>query len=171
MKEIQTTHNKEGIIATDEWYTPIEFIEQFGKFDTDPCVPIDMRWKTAETMYNKNDDGLKKEWYGRVWLNPPYSKELITEFLKKMGKHGNGIALVLPKFSSKLFREEVFPNVDAIFILEKRIKFYDYNWKQQKSPIANSVLLIYGENNIKAVQESGVKGTWLFTMKYLRNKT
>ena len=108
MKEIQTTHNKEGIIATDEWYTPLEFIEQFGKFDVDPCVPINMKWKTAEVMYNKNDDGLSKEWEGRVWLNPPYSKELISAFLKKMGEHKNGIALVLPKFTSKLFREEVF---------------------------------------------------------------
>lgn len=167
MKEIQTTHNKEGIIATDEWYTPLEFIEQFGKFDVDPCVPINMKWKTAEVMYNKNDDGLSKEWEGRIWLNPPYSKELISAFLKKMGEHKNGIALVLPKFTSKLFREEVFPNVDGIFILKNRIKFYDYNWIQQKSPIANSVLLVYGDSNISAVEKSGVEGTWLYTNKYL----
>ena len=71
MKEIQTTHNKENIVATDEWYTPIEFIEKLGKFDVDPCVPLNMKWKTADIMYNKKEDGdmfhLDDTW---VWKPP-----------------------------------------------------------------------------------------------------
>ena len=57
--------------TTDEWYTPKEIITMLGKFDLDPCSPVHPLGPTADTMYNKNDDGLKQEWFGRVWLNPP----------------------------------------------------------------------------------------------------
>lgn len=165
MNEIQTTHNKEGIVASDEWYTPIEFINALGHFDTDPATPVDMRNKTADVMYNKNDNGLEQEWKGRVWLNPPYSAPLIQQFMEKMAKHGNGIALLMPKFGSVMFRELVYPYCDGIFILEKRIKFFDYNWIQQKSPVSTSILVAYGQNNIDAILNSGIKGTMLYTKK------
>lgn len=58
--------------TTDEWYTPKEIIDALGKFDLDPCAPVNPLWQTAEIMYNKNQDGLTKKWIGRVWLNPPY---------------------------------------------------------------------------------------------------
>jgi hypothetical protein len=51
-------------------------------------------------MYNKNDDGLKQEWKGRVWLNPPYSRPLIECFVKRMAEHGNGIALLFNRCDS-----------------------------------------------------------------------
>ena len=63
--------------STDEWYTPKEIIDALGEFDLDPCAPVAPPYKTANVMYNKNDDGLKQEWKGRVWLNPPYSRPLI----------------------------------------------------------------------------------------------
>ena len=66
--------------TTDEWYTPKEIIDALGKFDLDPCAPVKPLWQTAETMYNKKHDGLTKEWAGRVWLNPPYSRPLIEQF-------------------------------------------------------------------------------------------
>ena len=162
MKEIQTTHNKEGIISSDEYYTPIEFVRALGTFNLDPCVPIDMRNKTADVMYNKNDDGLSKEWVGRVWLNPPYSAGLIAPFMKKMALHGNGIALVLPKFGTKLFREWVYPYAAGIYVLRHRIKFFNEEWVQQKSPIASSVLIAYGEENIAPILDSGIEGTMLY---------
>lgn len=165
MKEIQTDHNIEGVIATDEWYTPIEFIQALGHFDCDPASPIDQKWKTADVMYTKKDDGLKQEWKGRVWLNPPYSSPLIQQFVKKMGEHKNGIALLMPKFGSVMFRNDVFPNCDGIFILEKRIKFFDQNWAQQKSPVSTSILVAYGEENVQAILNSGLKGVMLYTKK------
>lgn len=43
--------------ATDEWYTPKEIIDSLGRFDLDPCAPINPLWQTAKIMYNKSDDG------------------------------------------------------------------------------------------------------------------
>ena len=87
--------------STDEWYTPKEIIDALGEFDLDPCAPV-APYKTANVMYNKNDDGLKQEWKGRVWLNPPYSRPLIECFVKRMAEHGNGIAFT---FQSLRFKD------------------------------------------------------------------
>ena len=165
MKEIQTNHNKEGVLASDEYYTPIEFVKALGDFDLDPCVPINMKNKTASVMYNKEDDGLKQDWFGRVWLNPPYSAALIAPFMKKMAEHGNGIALILPKFGTKLFRDWVYPYADGIFVLRHRIKFFNEDWVQQKSPIASSILVAYGKDNIEAINNSGIEGVMLYLKK------
>jgi hypothetical protein len=35
-------------------------------------------------FYSKGDDGLNQPWYGRVWLNPPYSRTLIGLFVNKL---------------------------------------------------------------------------------------
>ena len=80
-----------------------------------------------------------------------------------MGEHKNGIALLMPKFGSVMFRNDVFPNCDGIFILEKRIKFFDQNWVQQKSPVSTSILVAYGEENVQAILNSGLKGVMLYT--------
>ena len=73
MIDMNTTFEKSAN-TTDEWYTPKEIIDALGKFDLDPCAPVKPLWQTAETMYNKNHDGLTKDWVGRVWLNPPDRK-------------------------------------------------------------------------------------------------
>ena len=91
--------------TTDEWYTPKEIIDALGKFDLDPCAPVKPLWQTAETMYNKNHDGLTKDWVGRVWLNPPYSRPLIEQFVRKLAQHGNGIALLFNRCDSKMFQD------------------------------------------------------------------
>ena len=68
------TQFERSACATDEWYTPKEIIDALGEFDLDLCAPANPLWQTAKVMYNKNVDGLKQEWKGRVWLNPPYSR-------------------------------------------------------------------------------------------------
>lgn len=161
MKEIQETHQKIGIVSSDEYYTPPHIIEALGHFDLDPATPKNPKWRTADVMFTKEDDGLSKDWFGRVFLNPPYSKPLVSQFMEKMAKHNNGIALIVPKLGTKLFREVIYPSCSAIYILNERIKFFDENWVQQKSPICQSMLVAFGEENKRAIQESGLKGIML----------
>lgn len=161
MKEIQESHCKPGIVSSDEYYTPKHIIEALGHFDLDPATPENPRWRTADMMYTKEDDGLKQEWFGRVFLNPPYSRPLVNQFMEKMAAHGNGIALIVPKLGTKMFRDIIYPHCSAIYILSERIKFYDENWVQQKSPICQSMLVAFGEDNKKAILNSGLKGLML----------
>lgn len=161
MKEIQTTHRTD-IVSSDEYYTPISLINSLGHFDTDPATPKNLPWSTADIMYTKEDDGLVQDWKGRVWLNPPYSAPLISQFMEKMAKHGNGIALVLPKFGTKMFRDWVYPYADGIFMMNERVKFYDINFNQQPHPICQNVLIAYGTANLDAISKSGISGTMLY---------
>ena len=62
--------------ASDEWSTPPDFFaaveRAFGPFDLDPCaLPESAK---APHFYTAADDGLRYTWFGRVWMNPPYSK-------------------------------------------------------------------------------------------------
>lgn len=63
---------------SDEWSTPPDFFAkveaEFGPFDLDPCATPENA--KAPKFYTKEDDGLKWPWTGRVWMNPPYGREI-----------------------------------------------------------------------------------------------
>lgn len=91
--------NKWKLINADSgektWLTPKWIIDALGHFDTDPCCPPNMPWRTADIMLTKTEDGTTAPWHGRVWLNPPYGREALP-FLKRMASHlGGGCHLYL----------------------------------------------------------------------------
>lgn len=147
--------------GTDEWYTPIEIINSLGEFDLDPCAPVRPLWPTARVMYNKNDDGLTKEWFGRVWLNPPYSRPLLTSFIKRMVDHNNGIALLFNRCDNVMFQDVIFPTAKAMMFLRKRIRFYRPDGTQGDSPGCGSVLIAWGEKNADAVMNCNLSGKYI----------
>lgn len=62
-----------------EYYTPPEYIEAarrvMGGIHMDPAsCDFAQEWIKADHYITKEHDGLAQDWYGRVWLNPPYSK-------------------------------------------------------------------------------------------------
>jgi len=69
---------------TDEWATPQDFfdkvVEEFGKFDLDPCCTVESA--KARNFFTKESDGLNRFWHGKVWMNPPYGRE-IGKWMKK----------------------------------------------------------------------------------------
>lgn len=81
-------HRAQGT-GENEWYTPAEHIERaravLGEFDLDPASsPIAQKIVKARQFFTINDDGLKHEWRGRVWLNPPYAQPAIQHFAEKI---------------------------------------------------------------------------------------
>lgn len=104
--------------STDEWYTPKEIIDALGEFDLDPCAPMRPLWRTARVMYNKEQDGLKQKWEGRVWLNPPYSRPTIEHFITRMVEHNNGIALLFNRQLRNLLEDgEYIPSLGQLNLM------------------------------------------------------
>ena len=74
----------------NEWYTPAEYIEAardvMGGIDLDPAsCEIAQRTVKATKYFTEDDDGLTKNWRGKVWLNPPYSHPAnIADFVAKL---------------------------------------------------------------------------------------
>lgn len=147
--------------SSDEWYTPKEVIDALGKFDLDPCASVVPLWKTADVQFDKFDDGLSKEWKGRVWLNPPYSRPLIEKFVKRMVKHNNGIMLTFNRCDTKLFQDIIFPKATGIMFVKGRIKFYTPNGTQTGTPGCGSVLVAFGEENAEILRNCSIEGKYV----------
>lgn len=147
--------------STDEWYTPKEIIDALGEFELDPCAPVHPLWRTANIMYNKNEDGLKQNWVGRVWLNPPYSRPLIERFVSRMAEHNNGIALLFNRCDSKMFQEVIFPKAKGMLFMKGRIKFYREDGTKGDSPGCGSVLVAFGEENANILRNSNIEGKYV----------
>lgn len=145
-------------MLSDTWITPIYIINALGEFDLDPCTPEYMPWQTAKYRYTTKEDGLKSDWFGRVWLNPPYGR-FIGEWMKKMSLHNNGIAFIFARTETKSFQQYVFGQASSILFLEGRIKFHLPDGSLPKSTGgAPSCLISYGKKNIDALEYCGLPG-------------
>lgn len=145
----------------DTWLSPLHIINSLGKFDLDPCTPVTMPWQTAEKRFTIADDGLLQKWFGRVWLNPPYSN--IEPWLIKMINHKNGIALLPANTDTNYFHQYVWDAADSIFFIKRRLRFHYIDGSLPKKGDLGrpSVLIAYGENNVQAIADSKIPGKHL----------
>jgi hypothetical protein len=146
-----------------EWYTPAWVFEMLDiKFDVDPCSPHDIESVVpALTKFTVFDDGLKQEWRGRVWLNPPYGRS--TPFwMNRFIAHANGIALVFSR-TDALWCQEALRTADACLFLAGRIQFVPGKENQHKRSRvgAGTVMFAYGELCANALERMADRGVYL----------
>jgi len=150
-----------SVAATDVWLTPPAIIEALGEFKLDPCASIDQPWTTAWNTYTIEDDGLAQPWFGRVWMNPPYGKQL-GAWLKKLANHNDGIALVFARTETKAFFEGVWDRADAILFIKGRLRFHYPDGSLGGTAGSPSVLVAYGKNNVEALEKCGIEGKLIY---------
>jgi len=144
----------------DEWLTPLSLIQAIGEFDLDPCSPINRPWPTAKKHFTIEDDGLIKQWEGKVFCNPPYGNETAT-WLNKCASYGNAIALTFARTETKMFFESVWPKATAVLFIKGRIRFFHVSGEQGDSAGAPSILIAYGEECSKMLETSKVNGKFI----------
>lgn len=147
MSDYKNFNTKVTEDSTNVWLTPPDLLKKLGTFDLDPCaVSLPRPWDCATTNYTVEDDGLSKEWKGRIWLNPPYGRE-IGKFLKKMseGKH-KGLALIFARTDTKAFRDYVFASAKYMFFIHGRIKFCRPDGTPGLAANAPSVLIAWDQS-------------------------
>lgn len=153
--------HESAISQTDTWLTPPALIRALGNFDLDPCTPPYMPWATAAHRYTILEDGLRQDWFGRVWLNPPYGK-VIASWLHKLAEHGNGIALVFARTETEWFRRTIWERGDGILFLHGRVKFLKPDGTTARSNGgAPSCLIAYGEKNLQRLEAVPIPGQFL----------
>jgi len=151
--------------TSDCWYTPPEIIALIEKclngITLDPCADDG---KHIEACYHltATNDGLSHQWFGRVFMNPPYScpgvwiAKLQEEF--NSGRVEEAIALVPASTDTKWFHPLIASNL--ICFWKGRIKFLDVNY-QPKMPARQSHALIYwGKNQSRFRQIFSSFGTF-----------
>lgn len=159
-KLIMNTSFERGELTKVEWLTPPELVKKLGEFDLDPCCPIDAPFYHAKMNYTIEDDGLEKEWFGRVFCNPPYGNQM-NLWLEKLRKHGNGIAVIFARTETKCFFENIWYSADALLFVKGRIKFFHVSGIQGGTSGAPSVFVAYGKENASALKNSGIEGRYL----------
>ena len=140
----------------NEWYTPSEYVAAaravMGRIDIDPASS-DRANETvkATRYYTKEDDGLAQMWAGKVWMNPPYSRDLIDRFTAKYAEYvmggyvSEGIVLVNNATETGWF--ETLINVsDAIVFTKGRIIFLNLDGQPENKPLQGQALIYSGKN-------------------------
>lgn len=140
------------------WLTPKPLVEALGHFDLDPCGAPGHELADTTYLLENGQDGLALNWYGRVWLNPPYGKEA-EPFITKLADHGNGIALLFARTETKVFFEQVWERADALLFLRGRLSFLNADGvKASANAGAPSVLVAYGPGAADVLAATTIPG-------------
>lgn len=137
----------------NEWYTPREFIDAaravLGRIDLDPATSERANEVVqAEFIYTIEDDGLSKDWGGRVWMNPPYAAELIGRFTEKLkaeylAEHVIAAICLVNNATETQWFQSLAAVASAICFPERRIRFWNPNG-QPGAPLQGQAFLYIG---------------------------
>lgn len=147
--------------GTDVWLTPPHILKELGGFDLDPCSPIDRHWDTAKKHYTIIDDGLKQEWSGRVWCNPPYGRQA-HRWIKRCADHGDALLFIFARTETRMFFDHIWEKADGLLFLKGRVRFYtDQGIEKNQNAGAPSVLVAYGDQNAEILRDCNLEGKFI----------
>lgn len=150
----------------NEWYTPPEIVETVTNvldgIDLDPASNKEAnKTVNASEYYTENDSGLDQEWCGKVWLNPPYSRELMPAFVEKLiteyqaGRVTEAI-LVSHNGTDANWFQSLSTVAAAVCFPAKRIKFY--RGEDVAAPVNGQCFFYLGNNPSSFINEFGEYG-------------
>lgn len=141
--------------GNNEWYTPERYIELaravLGKIDLDPAsCEYANRTVRAARYFSEENDGLCQEWFGRVWMNPPYSADLVGKFTRKFveeydaGHISEGIVLVNNATETAWFAYMTDVASAAVFT-RGRIRYMSPE-RDSLAPLQGQAFIYFGNN-------------------------
>lgn len=151
--------------GNNEWYTPAEIIEAarkaMGSIDTDPASnEIAQKVVKSESYYTIETNGLDKTWTGNVWLNPPYSGDLIGRFIDKLCSercnYEQAIVLVNNATETEWFNK-IIGIASAVCFLKSRVKFWMPDGKTG-APLQGQAIIYIGSNSQSFYASFSCKG-------------
>lgn len=167
MKEIRNRPFVTNNSGNNEWYTPEPIIElarsAMGGITLDPASSeVANQTVQAESYFTVEDNGLEKEWFGNVWLNPPYSAELIGKFSEKLiaerENYEQAIVLVNNATETEWFNK-VVSIASAVCFPKGRIRYYSPE-KVSNTPLQGQALLYIG-NDVKSFVKQFASVGWV----------
>ena len=108
---------------TDLWETPQYLFDKYDEkyhFETDVCaLPENAKCKR---FFTPEMDGLRQEWTGVCWCNPPYGRQ-IGKWVEKAAKANATVVMLIPaRTDTKWFHEYCLP-YGRIEFLRGRLRF------------------------------------------------
>jgi len=147
--------------ASDEWPTPQWLADalaaEFGPFDLDPAATADNA--KAPLFYTKDDDGLSQPWKGRVFLNPPYGRQLTRWLAKARAEVAAGnaeiVVALVPVRTGTRWWAEAARDAALVLFWPARIKFGSTDGVHG-APGFDSAVMVFG----RLTGRHGTVPTW-----------
>jgi len=111
-----------------DWETPKRMVERLSPFflwDLDVCAE---RPNVCARYFTREQNGLKQEWHGLCFMNPPYGKKRrIGDWIAKARTEGakectTAVCLLPARTGTRWWHDNV-PYADFIVFVEGRLKF------------------------------------------------
>ena len=108
------------------WETPQDFFDRLNDefhFTLDVCATHETA--KCKYYYTPEQDGLKQQWSGVCWMNPPYGRE-IGQWLEKAYKeslNGNTIVCLIPSRTDTKYWHDYCMKASEIRFIKGRLKF------------------------------------------------
>ena len=132
---------------SEMWETPQELFDNLNAefhFTVDVCATKDNA--KCEKFFTPEIDGLKQEWTGVCWCNPPYGRG-IGKWMKKAAEASAIVVCLVPvRTDTKWFHDWVLNRAEIRFI-RGRLHF---NGSKNSAPFP-SMLVIYRPEILKEV--------------------
>jgi phage N-6-adenine-methyltransferase len=134
--------------TSDHWATPWPIVRalesDLGTFDLDACCVPDTA--KAPRFYTPMEDGLAQRWFGRVWLNPPYSN--VTPWLEKAIAETTAcrallVAALLPACVDTRWFHNLVKDRAEIRFIRGRVRFFGWQKTPITQPKTPSIFAIY----------------------------
>jgi len=161
--EIQNKPHVSFNSGNNEWYTPPEYIEAakfvMGGIDLDPASSETANGIVEAASYlTAEQDGLRFEWAGKVWMNPPYASELIGKFTEKLVTHFESgeieeAVVLVNNATETVWFQRMLVSVKAVCFLNKRVKFIDSTGYPTGAPLQGQAILYFG-NKVNAFADT-----------------
>lgn len=135
---------------TDVWETPQELFDRLDAqyhFDVDVCaLPENAK---CRRFYTPAEDGLKQEWRGICWMNPPYGREIgkwVQKAYESTRANGATVVCLLPSRSDTAwFHDYVLPHARIEF-LRGRLKF---GGSKNSAPFPSVIAVLNHEKELR----------------------
>jgi len=152
----------------DDWQTPPRVTDKFEEhdpIDLDPCAGMDTGLgKHNLTVY---DDGLSVDWFGVVYVNPPYSDK-VTWLKRVVAEVESGnverVYVMTPDSTDvkSWWHDLIAEYANYVWFPRGRIKFYNPQTEQiEGSPPSGSAISCFGSQPPEALLDAYRNGGWL----------
>ena len=166
--------------TTVEWYTPQIFVDAvrrvLGDIDLDPASSETANETIqAAKIYTAEDSGLNREWRGRIFLNPPYTRGLIEKFVDKFcaefdGKNVTEAILLIDAATDTAYFRRLVERCNGICFSRGRINFCRGDGLTTRGHhVRGQAFLYYGSDMEKFFREFAQFG-WCCTTKITTKK-
>jgi DNA N-6-adenine-methyltransferase (Dam) len=143
-------------------------ITAIGPFDLDPCAANPRPWDCAHINWSTH--GLEREWFGTVFLNPPYNRYVVSAWISKLARHGKGIALLHARTEAEWF-EPIWQHAAVVLFLADRIHFHRPDGTRETADSgAPPVLAAFGDEAAQRLYRCGIGGA-LVTRRHNQRST